>query len=189
MAPDSCRQRSLVSGLQGRPHPAKPGRWKGARCMARSPVRLIASRLPSAGTKRQHHHLPSAAQNRSPRGVRSGEIDPFSLDIGSGRPTFNHCRDPPIFLNLWPLFAPAPKILSAGTRGLLGEPKIYVGNPAALRLPPGFPADWPSGRSGMGRGKPQPTGVRQAFPCRPRDDSGDPRESPGLCSSPFTTAP
>lgn len=82
---------------------------------------------------------PSAAQNRSPQGGRTGQGDPFSLD--PGHPTFNHSRDPPVFLNLWPLPARAPKTLSAGFRGLLGEPKLYAANPAALRLPPRSPGD------------------------------------------------
>ena len=90
-----------------------------------------------------------------------------------------------MFLNFWPLPAPAPETLSAGTRGLLGEPKLYAGNPAALRLPPGSPADWPSGRSGTGLGKPQPTGVRQAFPCRPLTALGTPGRAPGCAQAPL----
>lgn len=171
--------------------------------MARSPGGRIASRLPSAGTS-DIIATSLSAPGLYPRGERVAH-DKATPQRKVSDPTLaGSWERPPHFQSL-----PGPSRISrSGAAALplapprrrqrfqllgLGDCLESQRSTLAIQLLRGFRGEpQPTGpREGteQGVGNRKPAGIHHAFPCRPLADSGDPRESPGQCSSPFTPAP
>lgn len=129
---------------------------------------------------------PSAAQNRSPQGGRTGQGDPFSLDSGLSTTVE--------ILPCFSISGPCPRghqRLSAGSRGLQRAKALCCQSScsaASAEIPRRLALGESRDRAWEAATHRRPSGVSLQATGRLWGPQG-PRESPGLRSSPFTPAP